>query len=218
MQTILCVALGYFIGQINPSYLLARRKGFDIRSRGSGNAGASNAVVTLGITAGIICALFDISKSFLVVKLAFRLFPRLSAAGMIAGTACILGHIFPLSMKFHGGKGLACLGGVVLAHNAGLFLCLLLLEVFVVFITNYLCFVPVSGSILFFAILLFTGYVTAALVFLPAMVAILYRHLENFKRILQGSEAHFSYLWDKENETRRLEENTGISHKKILGE
>ncbi len=100
LSVILCALLGYLLGCINPAYLIARARGFDIRSRGSGNAGASNAVITMGKAAGVFSAIIDIFKAWLAVCLATRYFTALSVggipvAGEIAGVACMLGHMFP---------------------------------------------------------------------------------------------------------------------------
>ena len=119
LSVILCALLGYLLGCINPAYLIARARGFDIRSRGSGNAGASNAVITMGKAAGVFSAIIDIFKAWLAVCLATRYFTALSVggipvAGEIAGVACILGHMFPFFMAFRGGKGFACMAGMIL--------------------------------------------------------------------------------------------------------
>lgn len=206
-QIIACMLWGYAVGNMNPSYLLGKIKGFDIRSRGSGNAGASNAIITMGKLAGLFCALFDILKAYLTVKISIRVFTLIKLAGIIAGTFCILGHIFPVLMHFQGGKGLAALGGVVLAYDARLFVCLLALEFVIAFVTKYICFVPVSGSMLFLLILLTQVGVWSAISFSPAVVAIINRHMINFKRIRYGIEARFSYLWSKEKEIERIDQN-----------
>ena len=111
LSVILCALLGYLLGCINPAYLIARARGFDIRSRGSGNAGASNAVITMGKAAGVFSAIIDIFKAWLAVCLATRYFTALSVggipvAGEIAGVACILGHMFPFSWLSAAAKAL----------------------------------------------------------------------------------------------------------------
>ena len=63
MEYIHCAVMGYLIGTINPSYIIAKIKGFDIRKKGSGNAGASNALILFGKIMGVICALLDIAKA-----------------------------------------------------------------------------------------------------------------------------------------------------------
>ena len=64
MEAAVCVAVGYFIGTVNPAYYFGKRKGFDIRKRGSGNAGATNATLTMGSLIGAFCAILDIIKAY----------------------------------------------------------------------------------------------------------------------------------------------------------
>ena len=149
MNAAACAAMGYFIGTINPAFLLSKIKGFDIRERGSGNAGATNVMLTIGKIAGVLCAMLDILKAFFAYRLGKRLFPLLQFAGILAGACCILGHIFPVWMGFQGGKGLACIGGVILAHNWKLFLALLAFEIVFTLIVNYICAMAMSVSVIF---------------------------------------------------------------------
>lgn len=206
-QFLFCIVLAYFIGGINPAYLLGRLRGFDIRDSGSGNAGASNAVITMGKLTGLFCALFDIFKAYISVKIAIHLFPLLKIAGIIAGGSCILGHMFPVMMHFQGGKGLATLGGTVLSYDVKTFLMLLLLEILFVLVVDYICVVPISGSVIFILILTIDCGITHGLCFLPVVLAILYCHMENLYRIHYGIEARFSYLWKKQKELDRIQQN-----------
>lgn len=209
LKSLICIALGYFIGTINPSYLIAKIKGFDIRKRGSGNAGASNALIVFGKAVGIFCALFDIYKACLAIELARRvIFPDYSLAFIITGTAAIIGHMYPFYMKFKGGKGLACLGGVVLMYDWKFFLILLAIEIIVVLATDYICFVPMTASIIFpIAYGIFEKSFHSACIFLFATVLILFKHAENIIRIRNKTELHFSYLWNKEKELERMNES-----------
>lgn len=207
MKMFLSVLIGYLIGGINPSYVIARIKGFDIRKHGSGNAGASNAVITMGKTIGIISALFDILKAYISVKLVAYLFPDVALAGVLAGVSCIIGHIFPILMNFRGGKGLACLGGVVLAFNPLVFLILLGAELILVLLVDYICIVPITASIVFPIIYnVLERDTVGALVYGVATVVILFKHIENLKRIRNGTEAHLSFLWKRKKEIERLKE------------
>lgn len=207
IEIALCLIIGYLIGGINPAFILAKIRGFDIRSQGSGNAGASNAVITMGKITGVLCALFDIMKAYLAVKLCLLLFPVIRVSGIVAGSGCIVGHIYPFTMHFRGGKGLATLGGVILAHDARFFVCILLMEVVIVLVLRYICFVAVSGSIIFSIYLLLVYGAGYALTFVPIVFLLAYSHRLNFMRIRYGVEARFSYLWDKENERNRIREN-----------
>lgn len=203
----ICAIFGYLVGGINPAYCIAQFKGFDIRGRGSGNAGASNAVVTMGRHVGLICALLDIFKAYLTVKISMRFFPMVKAASVFAGSCCILGHIFPVFMHFRGGKGLAALGGVILAYNWKYFLLLLSLEVLIVLITGYICTVALSASAIFTIILELECGLMTATIFLPVVIAIFTMHARNLKRIKYGLEVKISYLWKSQPEILRLKEN-----------
>lgn len=206
MSVFLCALMGYLVGCINPAYLMAKAKGFDIRQRGSGNAGASNAVITLGKKAGAASAVFDVFKAYIVAKTAGLIFPGVALANELAAASCILGHIYPLPMGFRGGKGLACLGGTILAFNSHLFLILLMVELLLAFVVNYICIVPITASIIFpMLYLFFTGSLGGTLLFSLVSAVMLMKHIENLHRIRKGTEARFSFLWNKEEEIERLQ-------------
>ena len=209
MQVFLCALLGYFFGNINPAFIIAKFKGFDIRERGSGNAGASNTVITIGKKAGLFVALFDIFKAVAASLIAAYLFPEIRFAKILSGSCCVLGHIFPVLMKFHGGKGLASLGGTILAFNPWIFAFLLSFEIILGFSADYVCVVPVTGSVIFTLIYaLMTGDLVGTLILSAVSIVILLKHIQNFKRIQNGTEAHISFLWKKEQEIARIKKNT----------
>ena len=207
MNVILCLLYGYVIGTINPAYLFGRLRGMDIRTGGSGNAGATNATLLLGKATGFLTAVLDIAKACIASLSAAALFPALPPACMVAGCGCILGHIFPIWMGFAGGKGLACLGGMLLAYNWRL-LCLILVgELILVSIVNYICLVAITGSAAFAAVyFLQTGEPIGSALLALVAVVIFIKHIPNLKRIANGSELKIRYLWDKEGETRRVQE------------
>ncbi len=200
--------ISYLVGSVNPAYLLARLRGIDIRKRGSGNAGASNALLLFGKLRGALCAVFDILKAFAVTLAAKLSFPEDTLLFAVAASACILGHIFPFYMEFRGGKGLACLAGIFLALDLRVFGILLACEVVVALITNYLCVVPMTAAV---ALPLIYGGMTrdgaAALLLSIVGFVVLWRHFENVRRILLGRELRLSYLWNKEAETSRMKAN-----------
>lgn len=210
LSVILCALMGYLLGCINPAYLIARARGFDIRSRGSGNAGASNAVITMGKGVGVFSALFDILKASLAVFLAGRLFPRLVVGGIViagelAGVCCMMGHMFPIFMGFRGGKGLACLGGLILADDWRLFLGLLVVTLLVVLIADYICIAPLAITVVYPLLRgLTTGSLATALILCIAIPPVWGKHMVNIKRIANGTEAHFSLLWNREKELDRV--------------
>lgn len=208
VSTLLCMACAYLIGTLNPAYLIAKLKGFDIREVGSGNAGASNAVITMGKAAGLLTALFDITKAYVAVRLARRFFPNMAYAAEVAGVFTVLGHIFPFAMGFRGGKGLASMGGVILAFNAKVFCLLLLSELLLALVVDYICIVPITASIAFPIIYYYiTAQLLGALLYALLIPVILYKHMENLKRIRMGTEAHLSFLWRREEEIARITNN-----------
>lgn len=199
-----CCVIGYLLGNINPAFLFARLKGYDPRVDGSGNAGASNAFILAGKFAFFATAILDILKAFLACRLCRWLFPSLSVSEQIGGVACILGHMFPVTLRFRGGKGLASLGGVILSWDWKIFLALLALAVLIAFVTNYLCFVAPTISLLFPALYYWrTRFWPAALVLLIPAVPIIWKHAENIRRIREGTEVRMSYLWNKDGELKR---------------
>ena len=205
LQGILCCVIGYVLGNFSPSYLLARTAGYDIREEGSGNAGATNAFILLGKNAFFLTAILDILKAFAAYKICALLFPALSVAGPAGGTACVLGHIYPILLRFHGGKGLASIGGVVLAWNWKWFFILLTLAIFIAFATRYVALVAPSISIVFPACYYWrTGLLASALILLIPAVPVFAKHWENFVRISQGTEMRTNFIWDKEGELKRI--------------
>ncbi|MBR6536631.1 MAG: glycerol-3-phosphate acyltransferase [Lachnospiraceae bacterium] len=208
MEILACSLIGYLIGAFSPSYLIGLMSGYDIRKKGSGNAGASNVIILKGKAVGAFCAILDIAKACLAVWITGKMFPHFSHAFPITGTSCILGHIFPFYMKFRGGKGLACLGGVILMTDVRLFLIMLSIELVVVLIVNYLCVVPMSASVAYACIYgAMNQDILAAGIFMIAAVVMLFKHMDNLQRIKNGTEVHFSYLWNKEKEIERIKGN-----------
>ena len=205
MDVLYSAIIGYLIGGVNPAYLISKHRGFDIRKRGSKNAGASNAVILMGKKVGVLIALFDIVKAYLAVSFVKMLFPKTAIAVVVAGIFSILGHIFPVFMKFRGGKGLATLGGVIFAFHPLVFLCLLLAELILVLIVDYICIVPITASVAFPIIYgSMTDDPLGALLYGALAIVIFYKHTENLKRIRNGTEMHFSFLWRRKKEIERL--------------
>src|SRR5262245_46221628 len=105
------ILFGYAMGSVPFAFLLARRAGIDVRVAGSGNVGAANVMRTTGLPLGVTVMALDIAKGAASVLAAY------AAAGTInsmaaAGAAAIVGHIYPVWLRFHGGKGVAVAAGV----------------------------------------------------------------------------------------------------------
>lgn len=208
--------IGYMIGGINPAYLFAKRRGFDIRKHGSKNAGASNAVITMGKKVGFLAAIFDIIKAFFAVKLSELLFPGSVICAALSGAGCIVGHIFPVFLRFRGGKGLACLGGVILAFHPVVFALMLAAEIILVLLVDYICVVPITASVIFPVIYrLMTLDAVGTTVYSIVAFIVICKHIENLRRIYNGTEFHFSFLWKKDKELDRME---GKAYDSLLDE
>lgn len=188
MKYLLVILAGYLMGCSNMAYYLAKWKRADLRGAGTGNLGASNATVLLGWRAGISTALHDIGKAAIAVLLAEWLFPELEHVGAAAGVACVLGHIFPFWLKFRGGKGFASYWGMTLALNWKLALIVAIAIILVTLITDYIVCGTLTTIISVPVYLGITRGIVPALILLIATGVIIYKHWENFPRMLNGTE------------------------------
>ncbi len=201
----LSVLIGYLLGCLSPSWLVGKLKGYDVYRSGSGNPGASNTVIMAGKLAGLGVALTDILKAAGSWWLCRRLFPLLRLAGLVAGVAAMFGHMYPVFMRFHGGKGLACLGGTALAFSPKFMLIMLGVAFLVALVTDYVCIATVVMSWVVPAAYGFlTGDWTGAVIWMLPAIPILCKHLINFRRIRTGEELRFSFLWNRKAELERI--------------
>lgn len=190
MKGFACLILGYLMGMISPSALFAKLKRVNMKEEGTGNLGASNAFVVLGRGYSVVIMLFDIFKSYFAAKTAQYLFPALTAAGFLAGLGAIIGHTYPFYMGFKGGKGLACLGGMVCFYNPWLLVFYLTVGVALMILANRSVFLPVFASLTFPVIVLMEtgdwGLFAVAVITGALMIFI---HRKNFGRVKRGEEA-----------------------------
>lgn len=182
------VLIGYLLGCSNMAWYLAKSKGVDIRGKGSGNPGASNAMILMGWKAGVLVGLHDIGKAALAVLICRGLFPSLPLAGEIAGAACVLGHLFPFYLGFRGGKGFASYLGAVAALNWRFALGLGVAIILLVLVTDYMVVGTMTTVISYPVYNLLIRHFWSALVLALVSLLIVYKHRENFKRILNGTE------------------------------
>ena len=181
--------LGYLLGCSNMALYLSKLAGVDLRNGGSGNLGASNAMILLGWRAGILVGAHDIGKAVLAVLLAGWVVPALPLAGAAAGVACVLGHMFPFYLRFKGGKGFASYLGMTLALNWKFALIVLVIVVAVTLISDYIVVGTVTTMLLVPAYLGFsTRNWMLVLLLCVASAVILFKHHENYVRIWRGTE------------------------------
>ena len=200
-----CLLLGYLLGSLSPSFMIGKLRGYDVRQSGSGNAGASNTVIMAGKLAGLAVALLDILKAAAAWWLSAALFSELPFAGPLAGVAALLGHMFPVWLRFRGGRGLACLGGLALAYSPKTLLILLGVALLIGVLTNYVCIVTVAMSVILpIYYWVVAGYLLGALILAVPIVPIFCRHLTNFRRIREGQELRLSFVFNKQKELDRI--------------
>jgi glycerol-3-phosphate acyltransferase PlsY len=184
----LAVLLGYLAGSVPFAFLLARRVGIDVRRSGSGNVGAANVLRTTGTWRGVIAMTLDVGKGAAAVALAAL---TSSGTGVLAagGAAAVVGHIYPVWLRFHGGKGVAVAAGVfgVLAPLATAIAALLFL--LTVLATRYVSLGSIAATIALPPIAWLSG-APAGVVAAAAGTGslILFRHRANLRRLLSGTE------------------------------
>jgi glycerol-3-phosphate acyltransferase PlsY len=188
----LFVLLAYGIGSVPFALLLARRWGaVDLRRVGSGNLGAANVLRASGVTAGFLVAALDIGKGVLSVTLA-RHFCREAAAPAAAGLAAIVGHVYPVWLRFRGGKGVATACGVFSVLTPFATVPALTLFALTVWLTRYISLASVLASLALPPIAYWAGSPGPAIVSACAASAlIVFRHRSNLTRLQMGRERRF---------------------------
>lgn len=192
MAYLFAVLGGYLLGCSNMALYLSKLKGVDIRAGGSGNLGASNAVILMGWGAGVVTALHDIGKAALAVILAKVFLPDLEHIGAVAGVSCVLGHIYPFYLRFRGGKGFASYLGMTIALNWKIALAVLALVVIVTLVTDYIVAATTATIVVVPIWLGIAAHsIVFALILLIASGVIAWKHRENYVRMYKGTEIGF---------------------------
>jgi glycerol-3-phosphate acyltransferase PlsY len=182
------ILIGYAVGSVPFAFLLARRAGIDVRVAGSGNVGAANVLRTSGTPLGVTVMALDITKGAASVLAAY------AAAGSVptmaaAGAAAVVGHIYPVWLRFHGGKGVAVAAGAfgVLAPLATL----VALGVFfgTVWFSRLISLGSVAATVTLPSVAWAFGAPTAVVIAAIGVASlILFRHRANIRRIAVGAE------------------------------
>lgn len=202
MERIICIIIGYLFGLFQTGYIYGMINHVDIRKHGSGNAGTTNALRTFGWKAGIITFIGDCLKCILavvVVKLIFADSAYLPLLAIYAGFGVVLGHNYPFYLNFKGGKGIAATAGLVLSVNPIMFLTIAVVFLAIVLVTQYVSLGSLVIMILFVIEVIIYGQMGGfgletpqlyEFYFIAVILAVLafYRHRENVKRLLKGTE------------------------------
>ncbi len=188
---VLCIA--YLLGSVPFGYLLVRffRKE-DIRTTGSGNIGATNVVRSGAKGLGIATLVLDLLKALIAVIIAKQIAPGNSDLAAAAGVVAVMGHIFPVWLRFKGGKGVASALGVFLALSPPTAACALFVFLVIAFTTRYISLASVLGaaSVPFFA-WHFSHAWNIVLSFGLISFVVIVKHHSNIARLLMGTESKF---------------------------
>lgn len=197
MNYILLIVIGYLAGMINPATIIAKMKNTDIRQVGSKNPGASNVTMTFGWKYGIITGLIDIFKALIPVAI-FNLLGYTDFELIILGTAAIAGHVYPVYMKFQGGKGTASFIGVMFGLHPLLGLITGLILVITTIITDFIALGTILMMLVWLAISFF--YYGTPFFYIAMLVPIMsiYKHYPNVIKILKKEESGLRATFKKE--------------------
>lgn len=196
---IVTAVLGYFLGSIPSGFLMAKSRGIDIRTFGSGNIGATNVFRALGTPAGVVVLLTDALKGWVGVAVVANLvcnwtYPEASPQArewfrIVSGLAAVLGHNYTCWLYFKGGKGIATSAGVLAALVPWALLIILAIWILVFTVSRYVSLASIAAS----AALPFAAWLTGSsstLVIITGAMTVLaiYKHKSNIRRLLQGTE------------------------------
>jgi glycerol-3-phosphate acyltransferase PlsY len=216
------IAVGcYFIGNINPAILIGKAYGVDVRREGSGNAGMTNAMRTIGKKAGVVTFIIDMAKGLIPVVILFQAIPDIGGVSLIPGGAAeiatadnlsavaiplqlqipfgalcgvlvIVGHIWPVVYKFRGGKGVSTCFGVLLALDWRLALIMLAIVLLAAVVTKRVS----AGTLIACACAIPVSFLLGAMNIFAVLVIILlivWSHRANIVRLAKGTEPKMSF-------------------------
>ena len=198
---IIVAVIAYLLGSISFSVIISKKMaGFDVREKGSGNAGTTNVLRSVGKKAAVITLIFDVLKGVLAVLVAY-IAGNIVKEGVdkalliqIAGLLVIVGHTFPIFFGFKGGKGIATALGVLLITNWNIGLICLVFALVLMALTKMVSLGSISAAILFPVLILFmphTAYlVDGNYIIYSILIAVLvvFNLRANVKRLLNGTE------------------------------
>jgi acyl phosphate:glycerol-3-phosphate acyltransferase len=196
-EIFITAAIGYFLGSIPFGFILVRTfRGEDVRQSGSGNIGATN-VARSSLALGIFTLLLDALKGFAAVLLTRELFPEKPILSVVAALFAIIGHMFPLWLKFRGGKGVAtALGSFALLAPKSLLIATGLFAT-IVFVSRYVSLASMVVVILFPALVWWLDRnrndPQAIALMAIASLLILIKHQGNIRRLKSGTESRFRF-------------------------
>ena len=203
---IIMAIISYLIGSVNFSVILSKKMaGFDVREKGSGNAGTTNMLRSVGKKAAALTLICDVLKGVVAILIAMFIgwafkVENQALLVQIAGIAVVLGHTFPIFFGFKGGKGVATSLGILIMSNWQIGLICLVFGVLLIALTRMVSLGSCAAAVLFPVLTLFitdnyivsqgSGYLIYSIIL---AVIVLFNHRSNIKRIMAGKENKISF-------------------------
>ena len=206
VYNVITAIIAYLIGSVNFSVILSKKMaGFDVREKGSGNAGTTNMLRSVGKKAAALTLICDVLKGVVSILIAMFIgwafkIENQSLLVQIAGIAVVLGHTFPIFFGFKGGKGVATSLGILIMSNWQIGLICLVFGLLLIVLTRMVSLGSCAAAVLFPVLTLFitdnyivsqgSGYLIYSIIL---AVIVLFNHRSNIKRIMAGTENRISF-------------------------
>ena len=206
VYNVITAIIAYLIGSVNFSVILSKKMaGFDVREKGSGNAGTTNMLRSVGKKAAALTLICDVLKGVVAILIAMFIgwafkVENQALLVQIAGIAVVLGHTFPIFFGFKGGKGVATSLGILIMSNWQIGLICLVFGVLLIALTRMVSVGSCAAAVLFPVLTLFitdnyivaqgSGYLIYSIIL---AVIVLFNHRSNIKRIMAGKENRISF-------------------------
>ncbi|MFA5524159.1 MAG: glycerol-3-phosphate 1-O-acyltransferase PlsY [Tissierellales bacterium] len=195
LEIVIVILIGYALGNFATSFILGKIfKKTDIRKHGSGNAGATNALRVFGIKLAVATFIIDALKGALAVMIGNSLLGP--TGGLIAGISAVIGHNWPVLLKFKGGKGIASTIGVVFTINYQITLICVIVGVLIVIKTRYVSLGSITAISLLpiLVVIMIRPFDLNFLIFsLVLSTMAMFRHRSNIKRLISGNESKLGH-------------------------
>lgn len=193
LRLLIIAVVGYLCGSVNSAILISKKLcGFDIRTKGSGNAGLTNVHRTLGGKYTLMVLVGDVLKAVIALRVGEYLMGPFGQ--LIAGAFVIMGHVFPLYFGFKGGKGVLVGATMVALFDWRIFLILFVIFVILVAVTRWISLGSIIGAFGFpILIWLFYGDIKMTVLSVLMAASVIFMHRSNIVRILKGTENKFSF-------------------------
>lgn len=202
---IIVTAVSYLLGSFPSGFIAGRMAGIDVRTQGSGNIGATNVLRVLGKPWGLAVFALDALKGFAAVRFALMMVAGRSPAAdyidfyaILAAAACVIGHSFPIWLRFKGGKGVATSAGAIFGVMPIAAIAIFLVWVAIFFATRYVSLASILAAAVLpivIAVSVWSGRTRGMVLFyfsLAMTLLVVWRHRSNISRLLSGTEPRFT--------------------------